>query len=60
MGSGKGEWGHEEGVYGLAGELDQGLGFVQGPTIRLCLGQSFLLVQGVQLLVVNRWVVLWV
>ena len=35
MGIGKGEWEHGRSVYGLAGGLGQGLGFVQGQTIRL-------------------------
>ena len=46
------------GECGQADGLSQGLGFVQGQTIRLRLGRSFLLVQRAQLLRVNRWVVL--
>ena len=46
------------GECGQADGLSRGLGFVQGQTIRLRLGQSFLLVQRAQLLRVNRWVVL--
>ena len=41
-----------------AGGLSRGLGFVRGQTIWLCLDQSFLPVQKVWLLRVNRWVVL--
>ena len=55
---GKGEWGREEGGCGRADGLNQGLGFVQGRMIWLCLGQSFLLVQRAQLLRVSQWVVL--
>ena len=51
-------WGREGGGCGLVDELSRGLGFVQGQTTRLRLGQSFLPVQRAQLLRVNRWVVL--
>ena len=40
------------------GGLGRGLGFVQGQTVWLRLGQSFLLVRRVRLLRVSRWVVL--
>ena len=55
---GKGEWECGEGEYEQAGGLGQGPGFVQGQMIWLRLGQSFLPVQRVQLLRVNRGVVL--
>ena len=55
---GKGEWERGEGEYERAGGLGRGPGFVQGQTIWLRLGQSFLPVQRAQLLMVNRWVVL--
>ena len=48
----------EGGEYEQAGGLGRDLGFVQGQTIWLRLGQSFLPVQRAQLLMVNRWVVL--
>ena len=55
---GKGECECEEGACGRAGELGQGLGFVQGQMIWLHLGQSFLQVQRALLLTVNGQVVL--
>ena len=54
----KGECECKGGEYWLVGELGQGLGCVRGQTIYLHLGQSFLLVQRAQLLMVNQWVVL--
>ena len=55
---GKEEWECGEGVYGLAGELGQGLGCVQGQTIGLHPGQRFLQVQSVLLQRQSQGVVL--
>ena len=55
---GKGVVGAWGGAYGLAGGLGQGLECVQGWTIELCPGQSFLQVQSVLLWRQSQGVVL--